>query len=133
RGLEVVAGADEVVALGDEELESLALLLVLLDGEHVDGPEPFDVGGHGAELGAELLGVAFDQLDARRELGEGTPPFGLEALPYAAPGGLTLGARELEAMAFLGNCVAGAAKRARACMAGTTALRPTGELLMTRA
>src|SRR5690606_22598505 len=59
-GPEVVPGLDEIVALALEELQSLALLSVLLHREHVHGPDALERVDDLGQLPLQHLRVAVD-------------------------------------------------------------------------
>src|SRR5690606_17341594 len=110
RCLEVVASPDQVVALRREELEPLALLLVLLHREHVDRAETVEIGGDGLELCAERIGLTLDGLRLLLELGERPPPLGLQALADAAARPLLLRAQQVQAVPLFSELLGGPAQ-----------------------
>src|SRR5690606_35951158 len=95
-GDEVVAGGDQIGALLEEEAEAAVLLRVLLDREHVDGPDGFELAGDLAQLVAPALRVlAIDGVRLPLERLPGASPLDLESLYDALGAGLQLGDAEV--------------------------------------
>src|SRR5690606_11728409 len=88
RGLQVVAGARQVVTLRLQELETLAFFGMLLDREHVDRTEPLDVGTDRLQLRTQYVGVAIDDLRLLQQVLECAAPLCLQPLAHAALGSL---------------------------------------------
>ena len=109
--------ADQVVALGGEEVEPLHLLGVLLHRQRVHRADRLQRADDARGLGFERLEVQVERRGLLHELLERPPPFRLDALEDAAPGAGGLREPDLEAVALLARGVQ------RAPRAGHLALR----------
>src|SRR5688500_9978985 len=90
--------AHEVVPLCDEEIEALALLGVLLDGECIDRADRLERRDDARRLRLERLEVEVEQREPCEQLVERPAPFGLDALGDAPTEPCSLGQPDLEAV-----------------------------------
>ena len=81
-----LAGADQVVPLGGEELEPLHFLRVLLDRERVDRADGLERADDSGRLGLQRLQVEVEHRRLLDQLVERPAPLGLDPLHDAPPG-----------------------------------------------
>ncbi len=96
-------GHREIVALRGEEVETLELLLVLLDGERVHRAERLEVLAQLCDFGAEGVVVDLHGRGGREHLLERAPPLGLQSLTDRRPPPRQLGQAELGVVQLLGD------------------------------
>src|SRR5690606_30962443 len=133
RGAQIVARLHEVVALSGQEGQPLALLGVLLHGEHVDRSDALERLDDLGELLAQALRLA---LDVRRLLEEGferPPPLALEALADPFETSLQLLPLQLELVPAIGGRALRGARLADLSLRGLERLRDVLQCLLPRA
>ena len=96
-----LARADQVVALGGEELEALHLLRMLLDGERVDRADGLERADDARGLRLQRLEVEVEQRRLLDQLLERPAPLGLDPLHDAPAGAGGFGEPHLQAVALL--------------------------------
>jgi hypothetical protein len=99
----VVPSLHEIRPLSGKELEAGALLLVLLDGEHVHRANPLDRFDHLPQLRPQLILYTIDRISLGGERLKGATPFPLETVGDSGHPSGDISRFEFEGMTPLGD------------------------------